>query len=142
MGAVEGKTWFEHLAADECWSLVAGAAVGRIGVLVDGRPEVFPVNHGIHGHSVVFRTDPGTKLDGIDRMPWVCFEVDGFDEDRTVGWSVLLKGCAEEVGDPGVIAELEALDIRFWGVGEKTHWVRIEPEAVTGRRIGHGPGDP
>lgn len=130
----------EHLDDEECWSLLADASVGRLGVIVDGRPEILPVNHGVDGRSVVFRTDYGGKLRGLARQSWVAFEADGVDEDREAGWSVLVKGRADEVVDRSEIERLASLDVHFWGVGEKSHWIRIDPVEVTGRRIPHGPG--
>ncbi|MEO7429615.1 MAG: pyridoxamine 5'-phosphate oxidase family protein, partial [Acidimicrobiales bacterium] len=62
----------EHLPPEECWSLLATVPVGRIGVLVNSAPEIYPVNHAVDGETIVFRTDPGTKLDAVDRSPSVC----------------------------------------------------------------------
>ena len=44
------------LTDTECWSLLRSAAVGRLGVTVKGRPDIFPVNHVVHSESIVFRT--------------------------------------------------------------------------------------
>lgn len=136
-----GRPWIEHLAAGQCWALLAGVDLGRLGVLVDSAPEIYPVNFLLDGESVVFRSDPGSKLRGVDRSPSVCFEVDGVDEANRTGWSVLVKGRAAEVDDDDERRGLEALALRFWGVGPKDHWIRIRPTEVTGRRI-HGPGCP
>lgn len=138
MGVVDGRTWLEHLSPRECWERLAAVGAGRIGVVVDGAPEIYPVNHAVDDKTIVFRTDVGNKLDAIARTPWVCFEVDGFDEHDQTGWSVLVKGRAEDVVTADEVARLADLDIRYWGVGERTHWVRIDPVEVTGRRIGHG----
>ena len=78
-------------------SLLAAAAVGRVGVLVDSAPEIYPVNHAVDGESVLFRTDPGNKLHAVERSPSVCFEADGIDADARGGWSVLVKGRAVEL---------------------------------------------
>lgn len=142
MCSAHGRTWFEHLPETRCWDLVARTPVGRIAVVVDGRPEIFPVNHHVHDGAVVFRTDEGTKLHGIIRMPWVSFEVDGFDADLEDGWSVLVKGRAEEVVDTDEVATLDSLGVRYWGVGDDMRWLRLDAEVISGRRIGHGPADP
>ena len=39
--------------------LLASTPVGRIGVLIDSAPEVYPVNHRVDGETILFRTDPG-----------------------------------------------------------------------------------
>jgi hypothetical protein len=55
------------------------------------------VCYALDGDTVVFQTDPGTKLHGAIRDA-VAFEIDGVDGDRR-GWSVLVVGRAELVGD-------------------------------------------
>ena len=111
------------------------SSVGRVGVLVDSAPEIYPVNFVVDGHSVVFRTDPGSKLRGLDRSPSVCFEADGINVDDSTGWSVLVKGRAREVTDAEELRAVSGLPLTFWALGEKPHWVRIVPTDVTGRRI-------
>jgi len=131
----DGTTWVEHLTLDECWERIAATPVGRIGVLVDSAPEIYPVNHAVDGHSVVFRTERGQKIRGLDRSPSVCFEVDGYDAHERTGWSVLVKGRARQVTSVEEERRLLGLDLRYWGVGPKPLWVRLEPTDVTGRRI-------
>ena len=135
MAIIDGKTWMEHLPQRECWELLASTPVGRLGVLVDSAPEIYPVNHAVDGHSIVFRTERGEKLRGLDRSPAVCFEVDGFDDASSTGWSVLVKGRAREVTAAEEERRLLGLDLRYWSVGPKPRWVRIEPVRVSGRRI-------
>ena len=142
MAIVDPKTWMEYLPVSECWALLDRTPIGRIGVLVDSAPEIYPVNFVVDDHSIVFRTERGGKLRGLDRSPSVCFEVDGFDEATSSGWSVLVKGRARSVTGVDEERRLLQLDLRYWGVGPKPHWVRIEPAEVTGRRIGRTPSDP
>ena len=52
----------EDLGRAECLDLLATAAVGRVGLLVDGRPEVLPVNYALDGETVLFRTAEGTAI--------------------------------------------------------------------------------
>ena len=125
--------WVEHLDTEACWSLIAQHAVGRIGVLVDSAPEVYPVNHIVDERTIVFRTDAGNKLRGLERSPSVCFEVDDLDLAGRVGWSVLVKGRAIEIGTDEL--HEAATRLTYWGIGAKPHWVRIVPQEVTGRRI-------
>lgn len=136
MGGIEGPAWTEHLNVPECWRLLSLVGVGRVGVLVDSAPEIYPVNHVVDRETIVFRTDEGTKLLGLRRSPSVCYEVDGIDfEDRT-GWSVLVKGRAVVIADPGELLRAAELPLCFWAVGPKPNWIRIVPDEVTGRRIG------
>ena len=39
------QTLYIDIARTECEDLLAAATLGRLGVVVDGRPEIFPVNH-------------------------------------------------------------------------------------------------
>ena len=125
----------EHVSLRECWELLGSTPVGRLGVLVDSAPEIYPVNHVVDGTSIVFRTERGEKLRGLDRSPSVCFEVDGFDAAASTGWSVLVKGRAREVTSAEEERRLLGLDLRYWSAGPKPRWIRIEPTEVTGRRI-------
>ncbi len=135
MVVLDSRTWMEHLGEETCWQLLASTPLGRVGVLVDSAPEVYPVNFRVDGRSVLFRTDPGTKLRGLDRSPSVCFEVDGFDEPGRSGWSVLVKGSARELSSAAEVRAAEAEPLEPWGFGPKSHWIRIVPTEVTGRRI-------
>lgn len=56
------QTPTEVLDAGTCWDLLRGVSVGHLAVLVDGYPEVFPVNYKVDQQSVVFRTGEGAKL--------------------------------------------------------------------------------
>ena len=142
MGADDGRTWLEHLSPAECWKLLSLHPVGRLGVLVDSAPEIYPVNHVVDGETIVFRTDPGSKLRGLDRRPSVCYETDGLNLDERTGWSVLVKGRAAEITEPHELRRARDLPLRFWALGEKPHWIRILPQEVTGRRIHRRPQEP
>lgn len=135
MKMVDSRTWLEHIGGDECWRLLAGVPVGRLGVLNDSAPEIYPVNHAVDDGTIVFRTDPGSKVRGLLRSPAVCFEVDGIDPVHETGWSVLVKGQATHVVDPDDLRHLRSLELRYWSLGDKEQWVRITPTEVTGRRI-------
>lgn len=140
MAVIDGRTWLEHLGPDECWRLLRATPVGRIGVLVDSAPEIYPVNHVVDGNTIVFRTAPGSKLRGLDRSPSVCYQVDGIDPGTHTGWSVLIKGRASTLRTAEEIQRLANLRLDYWSVGPKPHWIRITPHNLTGRRIWHGPG--
>jgi nitroimidazol reductase NimA-like FMN-containing flavoprotein (pyridoxamine 5'-phosphate oxidase superfamily) len=135
MSVIDGRTWLEHLSPAECLSLLAAAPVGRIGVLNDSAPEIYPVNHVVDRDTIVFRTDPGSKLRGLLRSPAVCYQVDGIDPEDATGWSVLVKGRAVELHNPDELRRVASLPLHYWTLGDKAHWIRIIPDQVTGRRI-------
>jgi nitroimidazol reductase NimA-like FMN-containing flavoprotein (pyridoxamine 5'-phosphate oxidase superfamily) len=123
-----------ELDTSHCWSLVRGADVGRLAVLVDEHPDIFPVNHVVDHGTVVFRTGAGTKLAAAHGRS-VAFEVDGFDPRTGTAWSVVIKGRAARVREPYGALEALALPLVPWHGGPKPWFLRIEPDTVTGRRF-------
>jgi len=132
---IGGRTWLEYMSSSACWEALSKAEVGRIGVLVDSAPEVYPVNFVVDDHTIVFRTGSGGKVLGMARSPSVCFEVDGIDVGLQTGWSVLVKGRATEQVTADDLRQVISLPLRPWAIGVKDHWIRIQPDQVTGRRV-------
>jgi nitroimidazol reductase NimA-like FMN-containing flavoprotein (pyridoxamine 5'-phosphate oxidase superfamily) len=130
-----GQVGWQELTKSECFALLSGVRLGRVAVVDDQGPVVFPVNFILDRHMVVFRTDEGTKLDAAARGSRIAFEIDGTDEAARTGWSVLIRGEATEVTDPAELARLRKLRVSPWAPGAKTHYVRILPAKLTGRRI-------
>lgn len=126
---------WQELTKSECFELLAHEHLGRVAVVDDLGPVVFPVNFVLDRYMVVFRTDAGTKLDTACRGSRVAFEVDGTDAAAHTGWSVVVRGEAVEVTDPAELARLRKLPLEPWAPGAKAHYVRILPAALTGRRI-------
>ena len=77
--------------------LLRSAQVGRLAVIVNDHPEIFPVNYLVDRGTVVFRTAEGTKLAAVAFGSNVAFEVDGYEPDKGVAWSVVMKGRASEI---------------------------------------------
>jgi uncharacterized protein len=125
----------QELTKSECYGLLAREHLGRVAVVDDLGPVVFPVNFVLHRHMVVLRTDEGTKLDAAIKGSRVAFEIDGVDPATRAGWSVVVRGEAVEVTDPAELARLRRLPLHPWATGAKAHYVRILPAAITGRRI-------
>jgi nitroimidazol reductase NimA-like FMN-containing flavoprotein (pyridoxamine 5'-phosphate oxidase superfamily) len=120
----------------QCWQLLASAQVGRLGLLVDGRPEVLPVNYILDGESVLFRTAEGTVLTHAARKV-VAFQVDRVDEAVHEGWSVLVQGRADDISDAidANSERMRRLSLVTWAPGTRHRWFRIQPDKVTGRRL-------
>jgi len=135
------RTWLEILGTEACWSLLERTSVGRLAVVTDNHPQIFPVNFATHDRTIVFRTEVGSKLATLDGNPHVCFEIDELDVAGKHGWSVLVQGQAAAVRSPAELQDLHALGLEFWAVGDKPTFVRITPTIVSGRRI-HPRGDP
>jgi nitroimidazol reductase NimA-like FMN-containing flavoprotein (pyridoxamine 5'-phosphate oxidase superfamily) len=84
------------LDRDQCLRLLAEDEIGRLAVIAGNTPAMFPVNYALDGDTIVFRTDPGTKLAHGPRAR-ASFEVDRFDHAGRAGWSVVATGRLEEV---------------------------------------------
>jgi nitroimidazol reductase NimA-like FMN-containing flavoprotein (pyridoxamine 5'-phosphate oxidase superfamily) len=140
-GSQPDKLWtFDHspevLDDGACFFLLQSRELGRIAFNVKGQPEIFPINYAMEGRIVVFRTGPGTKLDVVPST-LVAFEVDSWEPDLGTGWSVVVKGRAEEVtANPGRTAEhLRRARVHPVAPGDRWHWLAISPSEVTGRRF-------
>lgn len=125
------RTGVEVIDRDECLRLLRGLHVGRLGVVAGGEPLILPVNYAVVGETVVFRSAPGSKLDQGPRTP-ACFEVDEFDDDLRSGWSVLVAGRLEEIDGH----EAAGAGVVPWAPGDRSHWMRLVPRLITGRRVG------
>ncbi len=128
----------QELTRSECFELLANEHLGRVAVTDDRGPVVFPVNYLLDRHTVVFRTEAGTKLHAASRGSRVCFEADGVDAVARTGWSVIVRGEITEVTDRAELARLAGLPLRVWSAGARDHYLRILPAVLTGRRISAG----
>ncbi len=125
-----------QLDEHECWALLRTAEVGRLALVVDGRPEIFPVNFVVDHGTILFRTATGSKLAAVTPSSEpVAFEVDAYDPVEGEAWSVIAKGRASEVTGIREVFDLAELPLFPWHISPKPHFVRIEPETVTGRRF-------
>jgi len=124
----------ETLAEAQCWGLLATVEVGRLGLVVDDRPVVLPVNFALDGDDIVLRTDEGTKLYAA-RRGLVAFECDDVDGVYHTGWSVIITGYAEEVRDATELDRLGRLRLGPWCDVPKPVILRIAPRTISGRRI-------
>lgn len=125
------------IPAEECYRLLRSQQIGRLGVNAEHYPLIFPVNYGLDGDTIVIRTAPGTKLAAAQHAN-VTFEVDEVDQYARSGWSVLVRGLAEEVTEahgPDLVRRTHAVGVRPWAPGEHGHWLRLIPHGITGRRI-------
>lgn len=125
----------QNLEHHECWALLRTVSVGRLAVLADGRPDIFPINYTVDGGTVVFRTGQGTKLSAASGDADVAVEADGVDPDSGLAWSVVVKGTAALVTAAEDVLDTSRLYLFPWQAGRKDAFVRITPDSVTGRRF-------
>lgn len=126
----------EEIPVSECLGLLAGRSVGRLAVVIDGHPLIFPVNYRVHGDTVVFRTGPGTKLEG-SALRRVAFEVDDVNADEGTGWSVVVQGHGYDISHAvdARSTELRTLPVVPFAPGARRHWIMITPVVISGRRL-------
>ncbi len=136
MAVIDGRPALEEMSLIGCDRYLRSTTIGRVAVVVDGHPEIFPVNYAVDGRGdIFFRTDPGTKLSAVAKAPTIAFEIDGIDEERELGWSVLVVGPARWLGSEEQRSHARTLPLQPWAAGEKANVVRLSPTKITGRRI-------
>ena len=97
---------------------------------------LFPVNYGLDGEGIIFRTNAGRKMGGIESGE-VAFEVDSIDDSTQSGWSVLVRGQADCIADTvdATSERIRRLTLITWAPGERESWFTIRPTSITGRRL-------
>jgi nitroimidazol reductase NimA-like FMN-containing flavoprotein (pyridoxamine 5'-phosphate oxidase superfamily) len=117
-----------------CWTMLRSAEVARLAVAIDGQPDIFPINFVVEHGTIVFRTAEGSKLSAAVSNR-VAFEADGYDAQANEAWSVVIKGRAEEIKQ--LHERIESIDLPLfpWHAAPKSHFVRIVPDIISGRRF-------
>ncbi|MGF1664052.1 MAG: pyridoxamine 5'-phosphate oxidase family protein [Kineosporiaceae bacterium] len=127
-----------ELDARHCWERLRAAGMGRLAVVVDDAPEIFPVDHAVDdadgGPRILIRTAAGTKLFAADGRD-VAFEVDGVETraDGEHAWSVVAKGVAETVRDADELARRAASSPQPRWRSVKPHLLAVHVTSVSGR---------
>jgi uncharacterized protein len=138
-GAAPTSSAAVALGEAECWRHLRSEDLGRIGVILDGQPLVFPVNYGVNKESIVFRTAAGTMLHRAPGSP-ACFEIDRYDRGLRDGWSVMAVGRLEEIteADDPHSAALRGLPVQPLAPGPRPHWIALRVARVSGRQFTSG----
>ena len=134
---MEAELQFDVLSEEVCRHLLANEQVGRV-AFVDaaGYPVVLPVNYLVEDDLIVFRSDPGGKLDRVP-LRRVAFEVEHLAPSCHGGWSVLVQGVGQDITDAAGprYDDVRRRPIDRWAPGDKAHWLAVEIQRITGRRI-------
>jgi nitroimidazol reductase NimA-like FMN-containing flavoprotein (pyridoxamine 5'-phosphate oxidase superfamily) len=133
-----GPEILEELSESECRGLLEGGVLGRIAVVRDGIPRVFPVNYTLGGGDIVFRADEGMKLEAAEQGQVATFEVDHFDPRYRTGWSVMVTGVLSVISDSDAFLPAHSMAVRAWGA-HGSRWVRLRSIGISGRRIKRQP---
>jgi len=128
---------FEALDKEDCLELLKEAEFGRVAIVTgEGRPQIFPVNFAVHGHTVVFITGSRVIQDWAP-LGHVAFEADNIDPATHEGWDVVVTGEGADVTDSrdplALVARTYA--IKSWAPGRKDHWISILNPHFSGRRL-------
>jgi hypothetical protein len=107
---------------------------GRIAITDGALPFILPVNYSLDGSSIVFHAKVGSRLHRACRGTIVAFEVDDFDAQQGVGWSVVVLGVATVFppSDPPARGPAGGADP---SVGEETVRIGIVPGRISGRIV-------
>jgi transcriptional regulator with XRE-family HTH domain len=125
----------ERLLPAECYRLLGPQGIGRIAFDTAAGLTVLPVNYAVTARTIVIRTGSGSLIAAHADGP-ASFQADHFDLELDQGWSVLVRGEAHRVLQPGELRNLcEGCNLRPWPAGEHDLFVRIVPTQLTGRRI-------
>jgi nitroimidazol reductase NimA-like FMN-containing flavoprotein (pyridoxamine 5'-phosphate oxidase superfamily) len=123
------------MTAAECFRLLTTQPVGRLVYHDGGLPAVRLVNFVVDQGAVLFRTGGGQTFLAAERGEVVAFEVDDFDIDRQLGWTVTAMGHLELVTAAAELERIRGLPLRPWAPGERPNLVRLDVESITGRRL-------
>ena len=127
---------FEALGRQQCLDLLESHHVGRIAWQAAEGPQVLPVTYTMNQGSAYFRTAPDSILAELAQPTSVALEVDELDQQTRSGWSIVLRGRTSAVSEPEALADLWASDSLVpWAVGNRTLFIRIVPERVSGRIV-------
>ena len=130
------EAWLETLELERCLEHLRTEQVGRIAIVVDGSPIVFPITYRLLETSsqtwIAIRTRPGNVIDQASMN--TAFEIDGIDASHHRGWSVLVRGSLQHV-NPEAAGFRERFDPQPWMTTDRDAWLVIEPYSITGREL-------
>src|SRR5712692_3680033 len=94
----EPEAELEEIREAESLEILGRHSLGRIAIVIDGQPQIFPVNYAMNGRTIAILTASGSKLSHAPTSK-VAFEIDGYDSSAAVGWSVMVQGVAVDATD-------------------------------------------
>jgi nitroimidazol reductase NimA-like FMN-containing flavoprotein (pyridoxamine 5'-phosphate oxidase superfamily) len=129
----------ELLQRAECRRLLAVAAggVAHLGLIVDGKPVVVPVNYIMLDRDVLLRLGPGSTLEELGRSPIVALEVDHVPSEGDA-WSVVVQGVATPLSDPGALQRAAGSGLVPLVPEPGREYVQVRTGVLSGRRFSVG----
>jgi nitroimidazol reductase NimA-like FMN-containing flavoprotein (pyridoxamine 5'-phosphate oxidase superfamily) len=120
------------LTPEECWDMLRAEEFGRFAFRLVDEVHITPINYGVDGQTLLFRTAEGNKLLGVVMGSQVAFEIDSYGEDTAR--SVVIRGQARLLPEDEA-HRAESVRLRPWVPTLKYNVVEITPAVVTGRRF-------
>ncbi|NUT51849.1 MAG: pyridoxamine 5'-phosphate oxidase family protein [Saccharothrix sp.] len=122
------------LSREECLKLLGSAAIGRLVYTDKALPVVHPVVFVLDGECVVLRVPDGSAT-LVARDTIVAFQIDDVAPDLSRGWSVMAVGHVTEVEERARLDRLRELPLASRGYGGGDHYLVVDLEVLSGRRI-------
>lgn len=126
-----------ELTSMECRRLLAQRRLGRVAVVGEDGPAVYPVDYTLDRDAVLLHTDEPSSF---GQGSQVTLQVDDLDESRRAGWSVVVRGRAAQVEQPDELGAGEQPPSLPPGAGRSGHYIRLRQVSISGRRIDRDPG--
>ncbi len=123
------------LSARECRGYLAQTGIGRVAVTIGALPAIYTVSFVLDGEHLLFRVAQRSALRRALAGSVVAFSADHFDESNEDGWSILVRGVGEEVGDEALAVSLRLLPLRSHSEApERDCFVRVPLTQLSGTR--------
>ena len=126
----------EPIDEEYCLELLKEVEYGRVAVVTgEGRPEIFPVNFVVHGHTVVFTTGSAV-MQAWAPLGHVAFEADYIDPATHEGWDVVVTGVGADIArftGPAGIGRSWPRHKVAGPLGRKDNWISILNAHFSGR---------
>jgi uncharacterized protein len=124
----------DALSDAQCRELLGTQIFGRVGITSGRLPCILPACYVYEKGAIVFRTGAGTKLRAAVSGDVLAFQVDDYNRQTGLGWCVLVLGRATVLTTEHEHEGLPTVDGYRYD-GERNHYVRLQCELVSGRRI-------
>ena len=121
-----------ELTLEECWEFLATQELGRLAFRLLDETHIVPVNFAVDGRTLLFRTDAGSKLFGVELGAQVAFEADEIVGETAR--SVVVRGRPRRLEDVEA-HRADQVPLHVWLDTPKYYVVEVTPEEVSGRRF-------
>jgi nitroimidazol reductase NimA-like FMN-containing flavoprotein (pyridoxamine 5'-phosphate oxidase superfamily) len=118
---------------ESCLALLGRQPVGRLGFSAGGLPVVYPVHYALDDRTIVFRSEPGQKIQAAEHRAVACLEIDHFH--RGDSWTVLATGRLG-IAQPGRAERMAHLLVSAGNPNDPDWFVEMPIEMLSGRSVG------